>query len=33
MQKLTVFKSKLHRAIVTEAELHYEGSVTISSDL
>jgi aspartate 1-decarboxylase len=26
-------KSKLHRATVTQAELHYEGSVTIDSDL
>jgi len=33
MQKLTMFKSKIHRAVVTEADLHYEGSVTISADL
>lgn len=26
-------KSKLHRATVTQAELHYEGSVTIDADL
>jgi aspartate 1-decarboxylase len=26
-------KSKLHRAIVTQAELYYEGSVTIDADL
>jgi aspartate 1-decarboxylase len=26
-------KSKLHRATVTDADLHYEGSVTIDSDL
>ena len=28
-----VFKSKLHRATVTEACLHYVGSVTIDEDL
>ncbi len=33
MQRLTMFKSKIHRAIVTDAELHYEGSVTISEDI
>jgi aspartate 1-decarboxylase len=31
--RLTVFKSKIHRARVTEADLNYEGSVTIDSDL
>jgi aspartate 1-decarboxylase len=31
--RLTAFKSKIHRATVTEANLHYEGSVTIDSDL
>ena len=31
--RLTVFKSKLHRVRVTEADLNYEGSVTIDSDL
>lgn len=30
---LTLLKSKIHRAIVTGASLHYEGSMTISSDL
>jgi len=30
---LTAFKSKLHRVRVTEADLNYEGSVTIDSDL
>ena len=30
---LTMLKSKLHRATVTEADLHYEGSVTIDEDL
>ena len=31
--RLTAFKSKIHRAKVTEANLNYEGSVTIDSDL
>jgi len=31
--RLTVFKSKLHRVRVTEADLNYEGSVTIDADL
>ena len=30
---LTLLKSKIHRATVTGASLHYEGSLTISSDL
>jgi aspartate 1-decarboxylase len=30
---LTAFKSKIHRATVTVANLNYEGSVTIDSDL
>ncbi|MBN2799377.1 MAG: aspartate 1-decarboxylase [Deltaproteobacteria bacterium] len=29
----TMFKSKIHRATVTEANLDYEGSVTIDEDL
>ncbi len=29
----TMFKSKIHRATVTHADLHYEGSVTIDADL
>ena len=29
----TLMKSKLHRATVTEADLHYVGSVTIDADL
>ncbi len=29
----TFFKSKIHRAIVTQADLDYEGSVTIDEDL
>ncbi len=28
-----LFKSKIHRATITDANLHYEGSVTIDSDL
>ena len=29
----TVFKSKIHRATVTAADLHYEGSLTVDQDL
>src|SRR4029077_2286142 len=29
----TLLKSKIHRATVTGASLHYEGSLTVSSDL
>tara|TARA_Y100001935_G_scaffold255301_1_gene267615 strand:+ start:54513 stop:54923 length:411 start_codon:yes stop_codon:yes gene_type:complete len=31
--KLTMFKSKLHQMMVTEANLMYEGSITIDQDL
>ena len=31
--QLTLLKSKIHRGTVTGASLHYEGSMTISSDL
>ena len=31
--KLSMFKSKIHRATVTHADLAYEGSVTIDRDL
>jgi aspartate 1-decarboxylase len=31
--QLNVFKSKIHRATVTHADLEYEGSVTVDSDL
>jgi aspartate 1-decarboxylase len=31
--RLSVFKSKIHRATVTHADLEYEGSVTVDSDL
>ena len=30
---LTMFKAKIHRATVTNADLHYEGSITIDPDL
>ena len=30
---VTMLKSKLHRAKVTEADLNYEGSITIDKDL
>lgn len=30
---LNMFKSKLHRAVVTEANLNYVGSITIDSEL
>lgn len=29
----TMFKSKIHRATVTEADLNYEGSITIDREL
>jgi aspartate 1-decarboxylase len=29
----TMFKSKIHRATVTKADLHYVGSITIDADL
>jgi aspartate 1-decarboxylase len=31
--QLRLLKSKIHRATVTSASLHYEGSLTISADL
>jgi len=31
--KREMFKSKIHRATVTHAELYYEGSITIDMDL
>lgn len=30
---VTIFKSKLHRVKVTEAQLYYEGSITIDEEL
>ena len=31
--KRTMFKSKIHRATITQAELYYEGSLTLDADL
>ena len=31
--RLTMMKCKLHRATVTQADLHYEGSISIDTDL
>lgn len=31
--QIEVFKSKIHRAKVTQAELHYVGSITLDQDL
>jgi aspartate 1-decarboxylase len=28
-----LLKAKIHRAVVTEADLHYEGSISIDSNL
>jgi len=33
LMQRTLLKSKLHRATVTDAALHYEGSITIDQDL
>lgn len=33
VSRQTLLKSKIHRATVTAADLHYEGSVTVDSDL
>jgi aspartate 1-decarboxylase len=33
MSDFTLLKSKLHRATVTGASLHYEGSLTVAEDL
>ena len=30
---ISMCKSKIHRATVTQAELHYEGSLTVDADL
>ena len=30
---LTMFKGKIHRAVVRQAELHYVGSITVDTDL
>lgn len=31
--KLNIFKSKIHRATITMADLHYNGSIAIDKDL
>ncbi|PWE16932.1 aspartate 1-decarboxylase [Marinicauda salina] len=31
--QLTMMKAKLHRAAVTEADMHYEGSISIDAEL
>lgn len=31
--EITMLKSKIHRAVVTQAELHYVGSITIDKEL
>lgn len=31
--QLSMLKSKIHRAVITQAELDYVGSVTIDEDL
>jgi aspartate 1-decarboxylase len=33
MRVRTILKSKIHRATVTQADLHYEGSITLDPDL
>ncbi|HMA62690.1 MAG TPA: aspartate 1-decarboxylase [bacterium] len=33
MNQITLLKSKIHRAVVTQTELHYEGSITIDREL
>lgn len=30
---ITMLKSKIHRATVTDSDLHYEGSIAVDSDL
>lgn len=30
---LTMLKAKIHRATITQCDLHYEGSITIDTDL
>lgn len=30
---ITILKSKIHRAVITQSSLHYEGSITIDLDL
>ncbi len=33
MSLITILKSKIHRATVTQTDLHYEGSISIDKDL
>lgn len=33
MKQITLLKSKLHLAVVTQTKLHYEGSITIDKEL
>ncbi|MBN2602095.1 MAG: aspartate 1-decarboxylase [Candidatus Marinimicrobia bacterium] len=33
MSSITILKSKIHRATVTQTDLHYEGSISIDKDL
>jgi aspartate 1-decarboxylase len=30
---VTMLKAKIHRAVVTQTDLHYEGSITVDADL
>jgi aspartate 1-decarboxylase len=30
---LTMMKGKIHRAVVTQADMHYEGSISVDTDL
>ena len=33
LMNITMLKSKIHRAVVTQAELNYVGSITVDSEL
>ena len=33
MPVITMLKSKIHRAVVTQCDLNYEGSITVDADL
>lgn len=33
IMNITMMKSKIHRAVVTQSDLNYEGSITIDADL
>ncbi len=30
---LTMLKSKIHQAVITQCDLHYEGSITVAEDI